>query len=891
MGNGELETRSENAGESASPRVIVAWARWLVPAVFLAVVAVLAWRELAGLDLHAARAALKTLSGPWLLALVGLALLSVLSMTLYDLQVARSLGLTIPIGRLARFAWVANTFNNLVGLSGLAGTGIRYLLLSREGVEPKRGAAYAATIMLSVPVGLAVLCWPLLLSGLPARAGLPVPAWMAVGAVGIYALYLPAYFVLLSGWGPAQRLLPREVPRGGWNALVLAAISAADWLMAAAVAWLCLRLSGVVLPFTHFVAAFVLAAVAGILSLVPGGLGVFDGVLLLLVSGAGAHGGPVLAGLVLFRVTYYVVPWVVGAYLGAELLVTPRLAERSRLLRYLDSAPLPGLLRLPASLLATLGVRALAWLTLGAGFVLLLSAAFPALADRLAILSTHLPLAAIEASHLLSVGTGLLLIALSRGIGDQVRGAYRAATALLLAGALFSLLKGIDFEEAAILLAVAALLRTQRARFYRRGHPVLSGRSLGWALGMLGALVGYSLLGVWVYGDMGLKTDLLLHFAPAAEAPRFMRSVLFGLLVLLGYLAGSLFRSRGPALIPPTEEEVDEVRGLLEQWGSGRFGHLIYVGDKNLLWPPTRQTVIPFGRIRDRLVALGDPLGNPAALDEAVTAFRDFADRYGMLPVFYEVSEPSMHHYHDAGYALFKLGEAAYVPVAEFTLEGKKGQAVRHGVNRALREGAKLEVLEPPLPAGAVAALKRVSDAWLRARRTAEKGFSLGRFEASYLNRSPVAVVRVAEKVVAFASLMPGYGGRECLSVDLMRHSAEAPPGTMDFLFAELIGRAREQGYHYFNLGMAPLAGVGETRFARPPERLARLAFEHGSRLYNYQGLRSFKEKFQPEWRSSYLAYPPFTPLPALLLDIAALVAGGYTRILFRPRTHRAHPS
>jgi phosphatidylglycerol lysyltransferase len=82
---------------------------------------------------------------------------------------------------------------------------------------------------------------------------------------------------------------------------------------------------------------------------------------------------------------------------------------------------------------------------------------------------------------------------------------------------------------------------------------------------------------------------------------------------------------------------------------------------------------------------------------------------------------------------------------------------------------------------------------------------------------------------------------------------------------------------------MAPLAGVGETRYARPRERVARLAFEHGSRFYNYKGLRSFKEKFQPEWRGSYLAYPPFSPLPALLLDIAALVAGGYRRIFFGP--------
>jgi phosphatidylglycerol lysyltransferase len=550
----------------------------------------------------------------------------------------------------------------------------------------------------------------------------------------------------------------------------------------------------------------------------------------------------------------------------------------------MDAAALPAFVRLPVALLAVLGIRVLSWLTLGAGIILLLSAAFPALADRLAVLRQHLPLAAIETSHLLSVGTGVLLIALSRGIGDQVLGAYRAAMALLVAGAVFSLLKGIDFEEAAALLAVAALLRTQRARFYRRGHPVLSARSLFWAVGLLAALAGYALLGTWVYGDIGRYSGMLLRFAPTAEAPRYFRSLLFALVVALGYLAGSLFRSRGPTLALPGKAELDEVRGLLDRCGGGVFGHIILMGDKHLFWPPERRAVIAFGQVRDRLVALGGPLGEPAAADAAVAAFRDYADRYGMLAVFYEVTEPEVHRYHDAGFSLFKLGESAWVATETFTLEGKRGQDVRHGANRAKRDGAAVEMVEPPFAPEQMAELKAVSDAWLAGRGAAEKGFSLGRFDPGYVNLAPVAVVRAAGRAVAFASLMPGYGGREALSVDLMRHVPDAPPGTMDLLFAELIAHARAEGYRWFNLGMAPLAGVGETRYARPRERMARLAFEHGNRLYSYKGLRSFKEKFHPEWRGSYLAYPPFTPLPMLLIDIAALVAGGYRRIVLRGR-------
>ncbi|MCG6984052.1 MAG: phosphatidylglycerol lysyltransferase domain-containing protein, partial [Thiocapsa sp.] len=121
------------------------------------------------------------------------------------------------------------------------------------------------------------------------------------------------------------------------------------------------------------------------------------------------------------------------------------------------------------------------------------------------------------------------------------------------------------------------------------------------------------------------------------------------------------------------------------------------------------------------------------------------------------------------------------------------------------------------------------------------------------------------------------------LGVDLMRHVPDAPHGTMDFLFTRIIEWARTEGYIWFNLGMAPLSGVGNIRYARPDERLAGLAYDYGSRLYNYKGLRSFKEKFHPVWRSRYIAYPLYRPLPTLLVDLAALIAGGYRRILIRP--------
>lgn len=850
-----------------------------LPAGFLALSAWLVHDELRALDLHTLRASVRAVPTAALLLLQAGALLAVLAMGMYDLYLGRVLGLNLAPGKVLRFAWVANTFNNLTGLAGLAGSGIRLLLFGREGIAPHTLVVYSGIIMLAIPTGLGLLAWPVLLL---AHAQLPLPSMISLAALLSFAA-LPLLFLAFAG----QRKLLAHWPDGarplriGGRAL-LVLISGLDWLLAVVVAYACLRVAGVAVDPGSFVVAFVLAAALGIFSLIPGGLGVFDGLLLTALARDGLASESLLAGILLYRLVYYLVPWLIGVYTGAGLLMAPDHALRLSLARHWQQNTVLALVRLPLGLLSALGVRALSYLTFGAGVMLLVSAAYPTLADRLSILRDVVPLVAIETSHLLSVGVAILLIALSRGVADQVRDAYRLTQFLLIGGALFSIVKGIDFEEAISLLAVSGLLRLRRADFYRIAYPIFSLRSAYWLVALLVALCGYLQLGSWLHGDALWHGSHWLQFAHALEAPRFQRSALFAVLVALAYLGWGFFRMPAPALEHPDSDALDRTRALLEEYGGNGFSHLIFMGDKYLFRSHDERALIQFGSIRDRLIALGDPCGDPRSCDAAILEFREFADAYDRVPVFYEVSEQNIHRYHDHGFSLFKLGEQAVVRIETFTLAGKRGEALRHGVNRAKREGASFAMLEHPLDESTWVELQQISDQWLAERDAAEKRFSLGSFDRDYLGRAPIAVVRQQERIVAFASLMPGYHDLRELSVDLMRHGLHAPPGTMDFLFASLIEYAREKGYREFNLGMAPLSGVGSTRFARADERLARLAYEYGNRLYNYKGLRSFKEKFHPEWRGAYLAYPAFTPLPGLLIDTAALVAGGYRRILFK---------
>jgi phosphatidylglycerol lysyltransferase len=115
-----------------------------------------------------------------------------------------------------------------------------------------------------------------------------------------------------------------------------------------------------------------------------------------------------------------------------------------------------------------------------------------------------------------------------------------------------------------------------------------------------------------------------------------------------------------------------------------------------------------------------------------------------------------------------------------------------------------------------------------------------------------------------------------------MRHRPSAPPGIMDALFVQVMTWGREQGYEFFNLGVAPLSGIEESPVAPLWSKVGRFVYGHGETFYNFKGLRAYKEKFHPEWEPRYLAYPGGLALPRILADVSALIAGGYRRIFLK---------
>ncbi len=343
----------------------------------------------------------------------------------------------------------------------------------------------------------------------------------------------------------------------------------------------------------------------------------------------------------------------------------------------------------------------------------------------------------------------------------------------------------------------------------------------------------------------------------------------------------------------PTRPSAGRRRALVEAHGRSSLAHIALLGEKQYLFTPGGSVVAykPVGNVG---LALGDPIGPDDDTAAAVAAFTRFCRERAWQPVFYQTRPDTRGHYRDAGLQTTLIGQEAIVDLNAFTVSGGRNKNLRAGVNRMEREGYRLMWHDPPQPPERMHALAAVSTAWLRSRRSAEKEFSLGRFDEAYVAACPVATVEDAEgRVLAFVNLIPEYG-RGGLAVDLMRFVDGAPAETMLFLFVRLLERLRDRGLARADLGLSALSGLDASARAPLTERALAAVFERGNALYNFKGLHVFKSKFHPSWEARYLAHPAglgvLRALEAVAIADSPVGVWGELRLALAQRLRSARP-
>ena len=526
-----------------------------------------------------------------------------------------------------------------------------------------------------------------------------------------------------------------------------------------------------------------------------------------------------------------------------------------------------------------------ALLTLGAGVMLLVSGATPSDPSRLGWLMGWAPMALIELSHFLSSVLGLALVLAAFGLKRRLDAAWAASVLLSLTAAALALFKGVNWEETVALLLLCLLLLPVRGAFWRTASLSRMEITPGWMFSAFAALIGAGVLGWWSFHNMDYADQQWWRVMGDADASRSIRAWAGAGVVFLAIGLWRLFATPAtPPVVGDHDPEFERVRAIIAKAEHASPDvHLALLGDKRFLFSKSGESFLMFGVRGRSWIAMGEPVGLASERSELLWRFRELADAHAARPGIYGFGPDLLPEMVDMGFSVQKAGEAAIVPLREFSLQGRKREVLRRNWRKVRDQGAVFEVLPQSQVEAAMPELKRISDAWLAKHAGGEKSFSMGGFEPRYVAEFPCAVVRVEGRLVAFATLWTTHDRSE-FSMDLMRYAHDAPKNVMDYLFVELFQWGVAEGYRAFDFGMAPLAGLMDRPLAPLLSRLGRIVFERGEDIYNFQGVRRYKDKFDPVWKPRYIASAHPWALPILLADVGLLSSGGMTGLTRRSR-------
>jgi lysyl-tRNA synthetase, class II len=567
-----------------------------------------------------------------------------------------------------------------------------------------------------------------------------------------------------------------------------------------------------------------------------------------------------------------------------------------------------GLVGLGCALLVRTGAQpsrrapiVLAALVATAGILDIASAVTPELADRVQLIEGVAPNAVPGLASALIVPTGLALIVLARGLWRRRRRAWQVTVALVLVAAILHILKGLDYEEATVSIALALALIARRNDFEGSGDPATRHEVGLRALVYVGAIFLYGTVALWINrieADRTYTLGFALRETATALAglnPRgsahlsgpfgewfplsvFLLGISGGLWLLASWLAPWRYRC---------DRRVHEqllVHKLVDQHGADTLSPFVLRPDKSYFFSPDERAFLAYKVVAFVAVVSGDPIGDPDAIESLLPAFKQFAHERDWRVAVLGAGERCLPLYGRNGLRALYHGDEGVIDVGSFSLEGRSVRKVRQSVHRLERAGYSAAAVFAGDVDGALAAeLAEVAAEWRGAQP--QRGFTMefdSLFDVGGQDALFVIGRDASGAVAGFFHLAVSRAGR-ALSLSSMPRLRTTPNGFNEWLVAETVSWAREREFERVSLNFSPFAAVlGPDSQLSASQRVQRKVLHQLKGTFQFDNLLAFNRKFFPRWQKRYVVFERFADLPRV--GIAGLAAEGYLPLVGQRR-------
>jgi lysyl-tRNA synthetase class 2 len=543
----------------------------------------------------------------------------------------------------------------------------------------------------------------------------------------------------------------------------------------------------------------------------------------------------------------------------------------------------------------------LASLVAVAGVLDIASAVTPELSNRVQLIEGVAPNAVPGLASALIVPTGLALIMLARGLRRRRRRAWRLTVALVFVAAVLHILKGLDYEEATVSIALALALVARRHDFDGNGDPATRTKVWIWTFVYTASIFAYGTAALWINrieADRPYTLGFALRETATALAglnPRgsahlsgpfgdwfplsvFLLGITGGLWLLATWLAPWRYRC------DRREHEQLLVRALVDEHGTDTLSPFVLRSDKSYFFSPDGRAFLAYKVVACVAVISGDPIGDPDAIESLLPAFQKFAHERDWRVAVLGAGERCLPLYGRNGLRALYHGDEGVIDVASFSLEGRSVRKVRQSVHRLERAGFSAAcVLAGHVDDQLAAELTALAAEWRGPQP--QRGFTMefdSLFDVGGSDALFVIGRDASGAVAGFFHLAVSRAGR-ALSLSSMPRRRTTPNGFNEWLVAETVGWARQQGFERVSLNFSPFAALlapnGELSAS---QRVQRRVLHQLKGTFQLDNLLAFNRKFLPEWQKRYVVFERFADLPRV--GIAGLAAEGYLPLVGQRR-------
>lgn len=603
-------------------------------------------------------------------------------------------------------------------------------------------------------------------------------------------------------------------------------LATADWILASCTLYILLPPDTI--SYITLLQIFLIAQMLGILSQVPGGMGVFETAIVMMLPSQTAS-ATVMGALLAYRAIFYFFPLGIALVLLAthEFL---RAKKRFRILARFYSGRMQSIIP-----------QALTISTFLSGMIILFSGVTTVSSSVINRLVVYIPSIILDFLHFAISIVGILLLFISRGLLLRIKTAY--IWAVMLLGILFplALINGYGYEKILALMIILSLLILSKKYFYRNLSLFTPKLNMMWFSAITAVFVGSAWLGFFVYKQhIYTPVAFLNSLFATTDAGRFLRICIGMAVILIIVLISELLKRARYKQVSMSAENIKLVTE------SSQYVYANYAFEnRNLFYKDTNSFII-YSQINNNAIVFGDPIGRDKSAKELIWDFKEMTDLKNITPTFLYVGHKNLRVYDDIGMDIALFGTDANILLETFSKDIQSLAEIKDNAD-SMDNNYKFEITDKITFQKEKKYVDFVDFQWQKDfGNLKNKMFDISaQFANSYI------LVKKDGFISAYAYLLLSQNKYEVF-VSNVRYTSDCDLNMLKYILFKSVCWAKDNKYKWFNLGLTPTEKIILDHDFIQKSKIFVFA-EHFK--YDINALINFKLKFQPTLKNKYIIF------------------------------------